>query len=220
MDCYCGECGFDASHPGSDANGYCSSICYGQCGYYSGCDCGDCPDASNVCGSICYGHCGYYSGCDCGACPDASTNCSSICYGHCGSYAGCNCGTCFDASTWWPDVGMDCSSICYGHCGSYAGCNCGICPDAGSPGTCDPVARTGCSGGYSCYWNGADYGCEITGKVATGATCTKDSDCIAGDGCLSNGTANVCFIYCYLGYTCADGSACSDIQDPTYGVCG
>jgi hypothetical protein len=97
--------------------------------------------------------------------------------------------------------------------------------------SCGPAPET-CKAGQTCEVatltaTGAFVSdCETPGTVAAGGTCTGNSDCGAGLGCI--GMPSTCLQWCQLSpspTTCTSGAACTGFNTPlvlngiTYGAC-
>jgi hypothetical protein len=90
---------------------------------------------------------------------------------------------------------------------------------------CDPLTGSGCPTGESCLILGDDAGgtyptCLPAGPTAVGGSCADARGCVRGSICLDPGSGATCLKFCTpLGSTCPTGGTCTDVGDPTYGVC-
>lgn len=103
----------------------------------------------------------------------------------------------------------------------------------GSSATACTLAPNSCTGGQTCLdlsmSDGTLYAnCTSPGTAAGGASCTEDSDCVAGMGCFGSTGNTTCAAWCQLMPTataCGSGTACQPtepaevIGTTTYGVC-
>jgi hypothetical protein len=136
-------------------------------------------------------------------------------------------------------AGLTClSGVCHAFCATLdTACPGGECVQAGDGQPQDLVclvsctpAPVSCGAGQACEvftLNGSlTTDCEGPGTVAAGGSCTMDSDCAAGLGCI--GTPAACLQWCQLSpnaTSCASGNACTGFDTPfiingiTYGAC-
>jgi hypothetical protein len=116
-------------------------------------------------------------------------------------------------------------------CGSGSMCNVAGNPpsDAGtsftlcslvSPGTCDPIAQTGCeTAAYACYPTVPNE-CDCVGLVPNSQGCNFAADCVRGSSCVQLSMATkICLQTCKTNQDCTAGGACNTQASASYGFC-